>query len=54
MESKATVHEIIHALEQIEEAYGEGEVIEDIEVDDGKLTVYTEGAVIPIKLGDWE
>ena len=58
--NQPTIHDIIHALEQIEEAFGEGQIIEKIELDKATedepamITVYTADAVFPIKLEDWE
>ena len=54
--TSVTVHELIHALELFEEAYGEGEGIESIEIlpaKDGQkaqLLVKSSGAVCPIDL----
>jgi len=55
-----TIHDIIHALENLEDVHGEGQTITNIEFDEGTenekpiLTVYTADAVFPIPLDDWE
>ena len=52
--NEPTIHELIHALEQVEEAYGEGQTIEDLEITDGRLTVTTPSSCFDIYFKDME
>ncbi len=55
---EVTIHEIINALEQIEETYGEGETVKSItlipatEDEKAQLIVETNGAVFELNIGE--